>query len=259
MKQTIKVAIIPDVHGRDFWVEPVNDLLKNTRAEIVFLGDYHDPYPDEWDRSNYRELSIERFKQIIQLKKEHPKRITLLIGNHDCGYCIGEHVCSCRKDYANERTLEHLFNDNRKLFQIAKEVNINHKHFILSHAGILKGWVEQVWGKDYMNKEWFNVVNELNNAWLDNHYGVLDALANYDSFRGWSAYKYGSPVWSDIRSWINVKPEDTYGFNIVGHTMLNEYPVILETIADIDCQKVFYIDSIGALRDYLTDDIIKEF
>lgn len=35
--------IIPDVHGRDFWKDAANRFP----GDIVFLGDYLDPYPLE--------------------------------------------------------------------------------------------------------------------------------------------------------------------------------------------------------------------
>lgn len=45
-----KVLIIPDIHGRTFWKEDVTSLLADidSRAiDVVFLGDYVDPYPEE--------------------------------------------------------------------------------------------------------------------------------------------------------------------------------------------------------------------
>ena len=258
MEKKIKYLIIPDVHGRWFWKEPVEQVLAETEAPIVFLGDYLDLYPYEFDWSqdiDWNMVAVDRFKDIIELKRKYPERITLLLGNHDCGYCIGDHICSCRMDRANRREIENLFNENRDLFQIAKEVDINGKYFVLSHAGILKGWVEIVWGKEDMNREGFNVVDELNNAWLTGHYGILDSLGNYDRYRGWGGFIYGSPIWSDIRSWVKVTPEETYGFNIVGHTQCDERPVIFETIADLDCRQAFYLDEEGNIRDYNTDVI----
>ena len=253
MNNNIKWLIIPDVHGRSFWKEPVEQVLKSTDARIIFLGDYLDPYPDEWDETyNYKEISIEVFKEIIELKKQYPNRIVLLIGNHDCSYCIGTHICDCRRDRKNTREIENLFRDNRELFQLAEETDINNKHFIFSHAGILKGWVERVWGED-MNREGFNIVNELNNAWLIDHYGILNSLGYYDGYRGWDGFKYGSCVWSDIRSWLDVTPEETYGYNIVGHTRCYK-PVILDTIAMLDVSKAFYLDSNGDVIDYETDE-----
>ena len=256
MEKKINTLIIPDVHGRLFWKEPVEQVLKDSDAQIVFLGDYLDPYPHEWeDGEDYRRISIERFKEIIEFKKANPDRITLLIGNHDGGYCLGDHICSCRHDYANSREIERLFLDNVELFKIAEEKDINDKHFIFSHAGILKKWVERVWGEEDMNREGFNVVNELNNAWLTDNYGILDSLGDYDYYRGWGGGRYASPIWSDIRSWVDVEPEETYGYNIVGHTQCDENPVLLKAIADLDCRKAFYLDDEGNIRDYETDEI----
>ena len=52
MSQTIKYVIVPDVHSRDFWREPVNKALIETDATIVFLGDYVDPYSYEYCEYN---------------------------------------------------------------------------------------------------------------------------------------------------------------------------------------------------------------
>ena len=183
-------------------------------------------------------MDIDRFKGIIDLKRANPDRITLLLGNHDCGYCIGDDICACRMDRANRREIESLFSDNAELFQLAEERYINGKHFVFSHAGILKGWVKAVWGEEDMNREGFNVVNEL--------------------YRGWGGAQYGSPIWTDIRSWVKVTPEETYGFNIVGHTQCEDYPVIFDTIADLDVRKAFYLDDEGNIRDYETDEIQKK-
>ena len=251
-KSNIKWLIIPDLHGRAFWREPMMETLQDTDAHIIFLGDYHDPYSREFSGDDYLQRSVDQFKEIIELKKQNPGRMTLLIGNHDCGYAIGDHICSSRMDRSHRRELEKLFQDNRELFQLAEECDIAGRHIIFSHAGILKGWAELVWGEDALDSS-FNVVDQLNNAWLTDHYGILDALGNYDIYRGWGGFKYGSPVWSDIRSWVRVTPEETYGFNIVGHTQL-ERQLVLDTIADLDCRKSFYLDDQGVLRSYDSDE-----
>ena len=250
--KSFKYLIIPDVHGRDFWRGPVMETLQNTDAHIIFLGDFHDPYFQEFKDGDYLQRSVDQFKEIIELKKQNPDRITLLIGNHDCGYAIGDDICSSRMDRIHRRELEDLFCDNKELFKIAEECDIAGKHFVFSHAGILKGWVRLVWG-DEMDNPGFNVVDQLNNAWLTDNYVILNELGNYDNYRGWDGFKYGSPVWSDIRSWVRVTPEETYGFNIVGHTQL-ERQLVLDTIADLDCRKAFYIDDQGVLRSYDTDE-----
>ena len=81
----------------------------------------------------------------------------------------------------------------------------------------------------------------------------MNRLGDYDTYRGWGGYQYGSPVWSDIRSWVKVTPDETYGFNIVGHTQLDRQ-LVLDQIADLDCRKAFYLDDQGVLRSYDTDE-----
>ena len=255
MEKNIKYLVLPDVHARDFWREPVKEVLENSDAHIIFLGDYIDPYGFEWDDDiDYKKLAVETFEEIIGLKKKYPERITLLLGNHDGGYCIGDYICSCRHDYANGHKIEKLFNENRDLFQLAEQTEIGGKKIIFSHAGIFKEWAKLLWKEDAEADD-FNVVDRLNNAWLTDDGTVLHTLGIYDRYRGWGGVKYGSPVWADIRSWADAKPEETYGFNIVGHTMLNGTPVIFDTIACLDCQKAFYLDDEGNIRDYATDEI----
>ena len=263
----IKYLIIPDVHGRDFWMNPVEETLLRTAAKIVFLGDYLDPYPDEWTSDDItwgeaialcRTQALDRFKQILEIKKQNPGRVTLLLGNHDCGYAIGSDICDCRTDHKRYKEIESLFQDNRELFQIAEDCDIAGRHIIFSHAGILKGWVDQIYDiRDIQsNPVKYNPVNYLNNAWLTEDFRVLNFLGDYDKFRGYLGYKYGSPVWSDIRSWQSVTEEETFGYNICGHTQLN-FPVVLDQITCLDCRKAFYLDEEGILRDYDSGEEVK--
>ena len=257
--KNIKWLIIPDVHGREFWREPVKFTLAATNANIVFLGDYHDPYPHEWDYDvDCESRSVKNFKEIIDLKKKYPDRVVLLIGNHDCGYAIGDDICSSRMDHRNRGELEKIFQENRDLFQLAAECDIAGRHIVFSHAGILKGWVRMVWGEEETAEPTFNVVDQLNQAWSEDQWAVLNALGDYDRYRGWGGFQYGSPVWSDIRSWVRVTPEETFGFNIVGHTQLDQDPVVFDTIADVDLRRAFYLDDQGRLCDFSTGEELKK-
>lgn len=263
----IKYLIIPDVHGRDFWMNPVEETLLRTTAKIVFLGDFLDPYPTEWESDTVsrrdalqlcRSVALDRFKQILEIKKQNPGRVTLLLGNHDCGYAIGSDICDCRTDYKNRSEIESLFQDNMELFQIAEECHLGGRHFIFSHAGILKGWVDQIYDiRDIQSSPVkYNPVNYLNNAWLTEDFRVLNFLGDYDRFRGYLGYKYGSPVWSDIRSWQSVTEEETFGYNICGHTQVKQ-PVVLDQITCLDCRKAFYLDEAGILRHYDSGEEVK--
>lgn len=264
MDKDIKILIVPDVHGREFWKEPVKTVLENSDAEIVFLGDYLDPYPDEFDADyeldfqasvEYLQTAIDRFKEIIELKKQYPDRITLLLGNHDCTYAISKDICQCRTDYLHFADIKNLFGENRELFQLAKEEDINGKHFIFSHAGMLREYFS--WYLSDVNWEVVNPVLYLNNAWAVGDYNVLDKLGVYDKYRGpCFGNKYGSPIWSDIRAWLHIKEDETFGYNIVGHTQLHS-PLVFETITCLDCRQCFYLNSEGQIVDYNNDEILK--
>ena len=266
MSQTIKYLIIPDVHGRIFWKEPVKYVLENTDAKIIFLGDYLDFYEDEFVESynldetadnfweNYNRLcddTINNFKEIIELKQNNSDRITLLLGNHDCGYAISKYICESRMDKKNYRLISHLFTDNWNLFQLAYEDYINDKHFIFSHAGINKEYAEYCF-QDTVTEE--NVVELFNKSYRDENYGVLDSLGMYSYFRGKYGGKYGSLIWADAREWF-VGDEDSsikneaYGYSVIGHTLLSK-PCIEEKFALLDTMQAFIIDDEGIIYPY---------
>ena len=78
-KMTKKVLVVPDVHGRLFWKEPVKRHLEEV-DRVVFLGDYLDPYADE---DEVADDIFENLQEIVALKEEHPEKVVLLKGNHD--------------------------------------------------------------------------------------------------------------------------------------------------------------------------------
>lgn len=248
--------IIPDVHGRDFWREPVLNTLDKTNAHIVFLGDYVDAYPFEFDKDvDYHELVINGLTEIIELKKKYPNRITLLLGNHDGTYRFSTNICECRTDYHNYEQIRHLFIDNKDLFQLAYETTINGKHFILSHAGIHKGYVKFAFPNEYDSINDNNVVAYLNNAYFTEEPHAIDSLGMYDLYRGWGGYDYGSIVWADIHSWFPKQEYDGYGdYQIVGHTQLQHEcgGFIDEKIADLDSAEAFVITEEGEIKQHKT-------
>ena len=78
-----KLIIIPDVHGRKFWIETVEKYRNNPEYHIVFLGDYLDPYVS-YDNVSEEE-AFEVFMQVLDVAN-NSNNITLLIGNHDLHY-----------------------------------------------------------------------------------------------------------------------------------------------------------------------------
>ena len=69
-----KIIIIPDVHGRSFWRDLVAQYKNQEEIQIVFLGDYLDPYPFERITP---EQSIIEFKDIIEEAKNSNNKLVL--------------------------------------------------------------------------------------------------------------------------------------------------------------------------------------
>lgn len=252
MEENLKVLIIPDVHGREFWKEPVKRVLEKTDARIVFLGDFLDPYPEEYKKGeNYKENAIVNFNEIINLKKEYKDRITLLLGNHDLGYRFNLDICNCRTDYKNLERIKNIFLENKDLFQLADEEYVGEKHYIFSHAGIHKGYVKLVFENEFDKITEENVVDYFNNAYFTEDPKVINSLGMYDGFRGWGGYDYGSIVWADIHSWL-IRDFDGYAYNVVGHTQLEHGcgGIIEENVADLDSAEPFIINDLGELKKY---------
>lgn len=243
----IKWLIIPDVHCREFWKEPVKEVLDDTDARIVFLGDYLDGYAHEWNADDdYRRRGIDNLKSIIQLKREHPERIVLLVGNHDCGYAISTSICDCRTDGLNFVEIAELFKNNWDCFQLAAEDTINGRHFIFSHAGINKEYAKIVFG-DSVDEN--NVVEKFNSAWRKMDYKVLKTLRQYSFLRGYDGYDFGSLVWADIHEWFldTGYTNEPYGYAVVGHTQQESAPVIGDKIACLDVRRAFVLYDDGEI------------
>jgi len=241
-----KLIIVPDVHGRTFW----KDIMGYKDTPVVFLGDYLDPYPRE---NIGKRQAIDNFLEILDYSKQNDN-VTLLLGNHDMEYSIGTHICDCRRDVRNYKTIRNLFLDNSNMFTLAVDFEAGGKKFFISHAGITQRWYEE-------NKEVFGVdsYNDVLNANLINKLffeGKLDdILGQVSLYRGgWN--DCGSIVWADFREHIYVKPMDYNGtIQIVGHTMLIGNPVDVTRdyeVCCVDSKKCVYLDENGIVEILVT-------
>lgn len=216
-----KILIVPDVHGRAFWHRAME--LVDQVDQIVFLGDYLDPYSHEGISFD---LALEEFIKILEFKKEYPDLITLLVGNHDMHYIIEDFMDCSRRNTAILDQLHKLYNSNLDLFNL---IHIE-DDWLFSHAGVYKGW---------MDKYEFTL-DDLNlKTFLGSHWPALEDLSMY---RG--GYNFvGSCVWADIRE--SVKNELFPGYKqVVGHTQLNDKPYITDKIACVDVRRCFILDTI---------------
>lgn len=239
-QQDVRLIIVPDIHGRPFWMD-----VYDYDAEIVFLGDYLDPYEFEqihpWD-------ALENFERILLFARKNPK-VHLLLGNHDLTYAKGRYICDCRCDTVNYEDIKRMFLDNEHLFNLAYDSCINGKNFFISHAGISLSWYARhrhIFEKPFQETLCADYVNQL---YRD---GRLDWVLAEIGYHRFGKYEFGSIVWADIYEHIEDDQDlKTDIIQIVGHTQRTESPLFLEKnypVYGVDFRQCVYIDSQGALR-----------
>jgi len=236
------MIIIPDIHGRDFWKESV---LGHEDEDIVFLGDYVDPYTTIEDVETSD--GLRSLTEVIAFKLQHPANVTLLLGNHDLSY-LSRYISRCRHDYAHHREIRRLLLDNLSSFQIAAERNVDNRRFLFTHAGVLPDWVEYneiVFGELERGYD----ADVLNALFHSNQ--LYQALADVSGYRG-GRQDAGSCVWADLYEHLDYcfrrasRGPDVY--QIFGHTLQpDNQPVITDRFACLDCRHAFLLDENGQL------------
>jgi 3',5'-cyclic AMP phosphodiesterase CpdA len=188
---------IGDIHGLTDWkkVDPAEYDI------IVFLGDYIDSHEVEDSEM------LHNLEEIISLKTAFPKKVKLLLGNHENSYLfrqyrttgyrytIGEKVCALLKNYLS-------------LFQVAWQC----KNYLWTHAGI---------HTEFYNQKIASVVLETDETLA----ATLERLFK-EEYRalfevgyergGWDEKMTGGPFWID-KSRLLKNPLRGY-HQIVGHT-----------------------------------------
>ena len=221
----MEVLIIPDVHGRDFWKNPVNDLQYD---KAIFLGDYVDHYEGESNAAH----DILILEDIIKLKKSDPDKYILLLGNHDLPYIwpdsYGKALGSywCRHNSFNHDEIHDLFVDNLDLFTFAWECdNMVYGKVLFTHAGVTNIY-KDVCGLSALkiNKFFKDKTGDIPN---------VVGLASVSHYRG-GYQDTGSIVWADIREHIYNPVEEV--FQIFGHTY-SKKEIITANFAMLDTGK----------------------
>lgn len=229
--KNIHTLIIPDVHGRIFWKEALNEFPKDKYPNliIIFLGDYVDPYEFE---GVTRLGAIDNFKEIIDVAK-NDNRIHLLIGNHDMHYWYDAYFKS-RVDNKNYDKIKDMFLQNFTLFNIAYEETINNEKYLYTHAGVSKPWLNHLRfigdlslktniGKladdqipfCEMLRDMTPDADKLNKM-KDNFQGQANLwMASYA--RG-GDYNCGSCIWEDLGEWMYEGMEIPGLWQIFGHS-----------------------------------------
>lgn len=122
--------VIGDLHGRSVW-EEIPDLL--TYDQIIFIGDYFDAKEDISE-----EMQITNFFKILELRKNYPDKVVLLVGNHDYHYF----------SFSNSQ----FSGFSKKIYDFISEIFDTEyqdgileaafllDNFLITHAGVTKTW-----------------------------------------------------------------------------------------------------------------------
>jgi predicted phosphodiesterase len=214
----MKVLVIPDVHGISSWKEIVKDVMHMPDVHVIFLGDYVDNYTMEpW-------LIMENLNDIIEFKKKHPEKVTLLLGNHDYAYLWNKSATSgFNADMLP--VYRSIIQESWKHFQVAWGFQGKEKYTLFTHAGLTNWWYKALEREindpeTVMNKilvdgavvSWKEYpLHELLNFFIDN----VTLLWKIGTIR-WGTSPSGSILWADKRDLL--KDNFTGIDQVVGHT-----------------------------------------
>ena len=233
-----KILICPDVHGRKFWHKAIE--MIDEVDQVVFLGDYLDPYSHEG--ITFEDALIE-LEGILALKEDYPDKVVLLVGNHDIHYIKVEFM-DCSRLNVHRRTEVHdLFMNNIDKFQLIHEID----NYLFSHAGVYLRWTKKY---EITLEELFNFKKFLEGRWY--------TLEDVSYIRGgWC--KVGSCIWADIRESVENELPIMFKKQIVGHTQMQEKPYITTKIACLDVRKCFILDTETDEINEVTEEIPENF
>lgn len=199
-----------DIHGRSSWKMFIDDNFDF----IVFIGDYFDNPKINGIRQ------IENFLEIVDYKIRFPKKIKLLIGNHDLQYLNGIDELYTGWQEELDKQINSVLEDNLKYLQPSFTFN----NIIFSHAGLTKSFATR---------------NQLNLKHIDKS---LQDLFDRDrqAFQLYGGSIEGdsidqSPFWVRPKSLVEDKLENY--MQVVGHTKQLSIN-LLDNCAFIDVQGV---------------------
>lgn len=233
------ILIFPDIHGRTFWENPLNDAIsKDIINEIVFLGDYFDPYYDEGITV---EDSITNFKHLIEVLNsiKDKVKISMLIGNHDLHYIndtFYKYGGGSRFSKAYSKEIKELLLNCPFNLTLSYETNVNGDKVLFTHAGVSKEWEERHFPNGVTVDGLNNLLNDSNGA---------KALSEV-GYERWGEFDGGSIVWNDVdNKYISKYCTNGYDYEIFGHSQQLQDPVITDKFAMLDCRKAFLLKGEG--------------
>ena len=231
------MIIIPDIHGRTFWKEAVQG---KENEDIVFLGDYLDPY--SYEGITYTD-ALDNFRDILEFKHAHPDNVSLLLGNHDLGYLCPQ-INLCRHDFDRHDEIRDLLTENMECFQLCTSREIAGKTYLFSHSFVSYYWMETC--KRFLHFDYSRpdeIAGILNSMLHDQQEKMFELLAMVSHHRS-GDLAFGSMVWSDL---LEVKLPESFiegVVNVFGHSQVRE-PAIYSRFACLDVKHAFILHEDG--------------
>lgn len=263
----MKIRVIGDLHGRDWWKRKVETGDSDLN---IFLGDYVDSYTVS-DKQ-----IINNLLDIIEFKKSYEDKVILLLGNHEynyispyIGYCSGYRYSISNKLQGIYRNNLHLFKLNHNIKIYNPETEKVDRTYWFSHAGITSKWLS-FYGQIFNNIEnekdivsdrlYYPNLCEKINLSIDS-YRYLSQVLSISMCRGGSNF-YGGPLWADMleskRDFLKYDPEiplyEAPIIQYVGHTPVN--PEEQTVFRDEDSRSEIHYCDFGNSAEY--NDIIIE-
>lgn len=224
-----KILTIGDTHGKNTWKK----LTLDEYDKIIFIGDY----VDSWDTSD--EDMVNNLLDIIEFKKSNQNNVILLVGNHELNYFpkFGHQFYGSsgyRPSIAF--TLGEIFRQYKSFFQYAYQLEDETRKYLWTHAGVTNSWYNKIFYTEFssqniLSEQDLTVADELNMMFAEK----LECMTQVGWERG-GHYKYGCPLWVDIKE-FTARGIPLRGYHqIVGHNPVND--IQIHTI-DMDTEIVF--------------------
>lgn len=224
-----KVVVVPDVHGRTFWE---NVKQKTADAdEIIFLGDYVDPYAYEEDVDQTTKGLLNNFSNIISFAKYCPCKCILLLGNHDLHYLFNSVEECSRFDDRIKSEFKRLYSENKGLFKFAYSL----ENVLFTHAGVSNEWLKSNGLEfDGTAKGLADLINEIGED--ENNVGKI--LCQCGPYR-WGWDRQSGPMWCDINEHSDLTHPESIK-QIISHTQV-EAPTFCsdKSCLCVDCKRIY--------------------
>lgn len=231
-----RILIIPDIHGRPFWKQAVEHT--EDFDLIIFLGDYHDPYPHEHIAPR---MSFANFREVLSFARENREKVVMLYGNHDLTYVDDIAITTNRVDYKNFDEVSEMMESAKDMIKMAYATTCGNRSLLFTHAGVHPIWKEAHYGM--VENTATAIAEALNTNYTKESLEWVSELRRGDN-------PVGSCVWNDLDDLCKIKDQD-YPFpfyQIFGHTQRYiianggyqiDKPLITDRFACLDVHQAF--------------------